>query len=169
MRIGQDKDAGQRGEIMQEPGANSQRPDGTAQGGRHRGCAADGIKLGAFMGVAALTFKPFTSLLETNASPEWRLLYGGAAYVGAIVAILLLGWASKLPRGVLKLALSVLAFSLFFFTPFLGSLCIVLAIDNLAGWGMDFLGMVPLGMLLYAVVVLGIAAAIGRSGCWNRL
>ena len=167
--IGQHKDADQHGEIMQEPGTSSQQPNGTVQGGRHRGCAADGILLGTFLGVSALTFKPFTSLLEMHASPQWQLLYGGATYVGAIAAVLLLGWASKLPEGSRKLALSGLAFSLFFLTPAFGSFCGINAIDHLAGWGIDGLGLVSLGALLWAVVVLGIAAAIRFSGFWNRL
>jgi hypothetical protein len=110
----------QRGEIMQEPGASSQQTDGTAQSPRRRSCAADSILLGTFIGVTALTFKPFESLLETHASPQWQLLYGGATYAGAIVAVLLLGWASKLPEGVLNLALSGLALSLLFLNTIVG-------------------------------------------------
>jgi hypothetical protein len=128
--------------------------------------------MGTFLGVSALTFKAFTSLLETHAPPQWLLLSGGAAYAGPIVAILLLGWASKRPEGVLKLALSGLALSFLFFIPLWGSWCIVTAVAHLAGWGMDGLGFVFVASLLWAIVVLGIlgiVAGISRSGFWNRL
>jgi hypothetical protein len=137
---------------MQEPGERSQHGDGSGQRAPWPIWVAGGIMIGTAGGDAWLLTIFFTPLFSLHAPPQGQLAFGGATYALAIVAALLLGLAHKLPVGLLRIFLYSLILAIFLAAP-LGSICIALALDHLAGWRLGVNGDALLGLLLSGVLL----------------
>jgi hypothetical protein len=128
-----------------------------------------GIMMGTMAGVAWLTVNPLASLLSPQAAapPQQQLTYGGAAYALAILAALLYRVVHRLPYGPLYLFLFSLVLGIIFFPTVPGSILIAAALARLTGWRLEIVGIVLIGLLLWAIVAFGsvfhIALTIARG------
>jgi hypothetical protein len=149
---------------MHEPSASSEHPVSTAQRRRQHGYTVeDGVMLGAGCGGYLLSVIPFASLLLPSASPQGQLTYGAATYAAAFGTAVLLGMLPRIPVALCELARLSLVDAITRGTPCFGSFCIASALVHLAGWRVDFLGILLIGLLLWAVVVLGIVLPTARA------